>query len=144
MDKEDTSHSNLKDLRKTFTLDDATLKEINAFMGIHRLTSMSEALRGIIAEYKVLKEQNGHIEGQPQNNDLPPCDFLVLSSKPNMVDCSKDFSEKGRIHKVTMSFCRNCWKLKEEQRERAEQALRRMGWLVSNDAILETQETQIP
>lgn len=49
--------SNLKDLRKTFMLDKVSFDEIDIFKRIHRLKSESEALRSIIAEYKVLKEQ---------------------------------------------------------------------------------------
>lgn len=59
MDKQDKSRSDLKDLRKTFTLDESTLKEINTFKGIHKSKSVSEALRGLIVEYKTLKEHNG-------------------------------------------------------------------------------------
>ena len=84
--------SNLKSFRKTFRLDEASLKEIDTFKRIHRLNNESEALRSIITEYKVLKEQ-GKSEKEVVNkalgldypDDCP--DMLPIEGKPNLRQC---------------------------------------------------------
>ena len=40
------------------------------------------------------------------------CVFRTLSNDKK-VDCAKDYARTGRIHKVTLEFCENCWKRKQ-------------------------------
>lgn len=35
------------------------------------------------------------------------------SSQDGKVDCAKDYARTGRIHKVTLEFCDNCWNRKK-------------------------------
>ncbi|MDH5635287.1 MAG: hypothetical protein OEY47_01290 [Candidatus Bathyarchaeota archaeon] len=44
---------------------------------------------------------------------IPRVRCVFRSVRPdNMIDCAKDFSKSGRIHKVTSPFCDKCWQRK--------------------------------
>jgi len=117
MDKQDKSRSNLKDLRKTFTLDETTLKEINIFKGLHKSKSSSEALRGIIIEYKVLKEHNGNESSlkNPSVEETLQIGCPALINVPNKSWCCAKNAPR-LVSLASLKICEYCWQKQQKEK----------------------------
>ena len=77
----------------------------------------AEFTKDIVIPFMRTKNGVGELETE-NDSELPPCVYVSISSTPNIVDCGKDFTKKGKIYHVPRGQCLKCWERRTFIRER--------------------------